>query len=227
MSLGQQASGFFLLELKNPSLVGISKWEAYKTMTWWVLWVSIVISMYAGYLLIRGRTMVAVTRVKVLLWVIGPLGVVLSLIIAMLAFGAAIAINKQLLSPLLVTTISAGIWTAYLTKSRRVQSTYGGGSRVGNTALMTAAELGDIEAAKQLLARDRALIDAQDAAGGTALHYAVLNKQLEMTEYLLDAGANPFLTTKKGRTAMFLAGKINWSDGYSLLETRIAASPPD
>ena len=56
--------------------------------------------------------------------------------------------------------------------------------RSDRTSLMTAAAEGQVKQAEQLLANG-SLIDAQDNVGGTALHYAVLNKHLDMVSLLL------------------------------------------
>jgi len=70
-----------------------------------------------------------------------------------------------------------------------------------------AAERGDLQAVRTLV-RDGADVNAAQADGMTALHWAALNRDLEMTRVLLYAGAHPHATTRLGGyTAADLAAK--------------------
>ena len=70
-----------------------------------------------------------------------------------------------LLLPMLVSTL-----VIKLADTKSIKSTK------GKTELILAVESSDFEKVKQLVAKDPGLLDAQDYAGGTALHYAILAK---------------------------------------------------
>jgi ankyrin repeat protein len=72
----------------------------------------------------------------------------------------------------------------------------------GWTPLMYAALYGNIESCKLLLDR-RAIVDARNDAGGTALMYAV--GDVAKTKLLLEQGADPNLRSGEGRTALMIA----------------------
>lgn len=71
----------------------------------------------------------------------------------------------------------------------------------GDTPLIVAARVGFLGAAEQLLAR-KALIDAENKRGETALIAAVQAKQVPMVKLLLEHGADPDKTDNfQGRSA--------------------------
>ncbi len=74
---------------------------------------------------------------------------------------------------------------------------------------------GDKDAVRQLL-RDGADVNASQADGATALHWAAYHRDAELAEALLDAGANPAAANRNGSTPMWLAA--NQGDA-ALLET--------
>ena len=120
----------------------------------------------------------------------------------------------SLLLPILVSAL-----VIKLSETKSMQSTK------GKTVLILAVESSDIEKVKQIVANDPELLDAQDDTGGTALHYAILCKNKEITIYLLDSGASLSIATKKGRDALYIAEKVEWDVGCSILKSRM--SPPD
>ena len=65
----------------------------------------------------------------------------------------------------------------------------------GNTPLIAATQIGFVEAADMLLKR-RALVDATNGQGETALILAVQQRDLAMVRLLLAAGANPARTDR-------------------------------
>ena len=67
-----------------------------------------------------------------------------------------------------------------------------------------AAMQGDKSALRTLL-QQKADVNAPQADGTTALHWAVRANDLEMTEMLLRAGAHPSAANQSGATPMLLA----------------------
>lgn len=71
-------------------------------------------------------------------------------------------------------------------------------------ALVDAAEAGDLKAVRAQL-REKVDVDAAQPDGMTALHWAVQRNDLEMTNLLLDAGANHAATNRTGAKPLYLA----------------------
>jgi hypothetical protein len=76
----------------------------------------------------------------------------------------------------------------------------GARARQAATPLHTAADRGDVEALKTLLAAPGARVDAPDATGRSALLHAVLAQQAGAVRVLLAAGADPARADSSGLT---------------------------
>ena len=87
----------------------------------------------------------------------------------------------------------------------------------GFTELMRAAADGKFAGTTDLLGLGYTP-NEQDANGGTALHYAVLNRHPDVVSLLLEAGADTSLKSNSGKTALDIARSINWDEGIRLLE---------
>jgi len=112
-------------ESQYPNLTTVDAWSTFKSATWWAFLVVCCLSFYAGFGLAKGREMSVVKRAKVLLWVIGPAALlVMGLFIPLAVFGR-IEFDPQLFWSLIASAIVAAVWTAYLSKSKRVRATYG------------------------------------------------------------------------------------------------------
>lgn len=85
--------------------------------------------------------------------------------------------------------------------------------------LITAAANGDAGTLHDLIAGNSD-VNAVDAIGATALMYAARNNQIECMKVLLDAGADPFLKTKKGYTALWFAENNAHVDAASMLRLK-------
>ncbi|OIQ66505.1 hypothetical protein GALL_519220 [mine drainage metagenome] len=82
------------------------------------------LSFYAGLGLAKGRDISVVKRAKIILWVIGPVAsIVMGLFIPLAVFGK-IESDPQFFGAFIASVIVSAIWTAYLSKSRRVKATY-------------------------------------------------------------------------------------------------------
>jgi hypothetical protein len=111
-------------ESQYPNLLTVPAWGTFKSATWWSFLVVSCLSFYAGLGLARGRDISVVKRAKILLWVIGPLAsIVMGLFIPLVVFGK-IESDPQWFGALIASVITSAIWTAYLSKSRRVKATY-------------------------------------------------------------------------------------------------------
>ena len=73
-------------------------------------------------------------------------------------------------------------------------------ARQPSATLQSAADRGDVEALKALLAEPAARVDAPDAAGRTALLHAVLAQQAAAVRLLMAAGADPGRADQAGLT---------------------------
>lgn len=111
-------------ESQYPDLLTIPAWSTFKSTTWWSFLVVCCLSFYAGLGLAKGRDISVVKRAQLLLWIIGPVAsIVMGLIIPLMVFGQ-IEFDPEFLGTLVTSIIVSAIWTAYLSKSRRVKATY-------------------------------------------------------------------------------------------------------
>lgn len=125
--LGAGRIGVDILDVEHqyPQLVSLDQWKTYKSATWWTFLGFAAISFYGGLGLARGKDWSVVTRAKAILWITGPvLSIVMDVWIPILILGEGVAGNPQFIGAFLMSAIAAGIWTAYLSKSKRVQTTY-------------------------------------------------------------------------------------------------------
>ncbi|MDI6911825.1 ankyrin repeat domain-containing protein [Nocardioides sp.] len=124
-----------------------------------------------------------------------------------------------------ITSISAGITSAYATAGRRTSPAFGSAAAPEvyslpgeRTLLMHWSAVGDEDQVVELL-RDGTDINAVDVDGDTALYYAVSNGNLEIAEVLLEHGADPDLAGANGTCVRFAADK-GWVDLLKLLLQR-------
>lgn len=125
MGAGRINADFLSLEGQHPKLKSVAEWTTYKAATWWTFLLVCCLSFYAGLGLVRDRNMSAVKRAKITLWIIGPIAsLLLGILLPILIFGKFDP-DPQFIGGMCASIIAAGIWTAYLSKSKRVKATYG------------------------------------------------------------------------------------------------------
>jgi hypothetical protein len=95
-------------------------------------------------------------------------------------------------------------------------------TRDGASLLHLAAKTGVVEAVNLILSLPKIQVDAKDAAGMTALHYACLlsrsqTRAVEILELMVDSGATIDARDAIGRTPLMLACAVgNWATAYYL-----------
>ena len=125
---GSRLSGAFTdAEFKTPQLATFGPWLSYKTEVWVIFGITALISFCTGILLFRFKpssVRVAITS----LWIVGPGGAIAYIVAANSVFRSDIAsaMSQAMLPSVIVACIAAAIWTAYLTRSKRVKNTYFG-----------------------------------------------------------------------------------------------------
>lgn len=125
MGAGRINADFMSVEDQYPNLKSVAEWSTYKSATWWTFLFVCCLSFYAGLGLIKDRSMLVVKRAKIILWVIGPLAsLILGVFLPVLIFGKSEP-DPQFVGSMIASIIAAAIWTAYLSKSKRVKATYG------------------------------------------------------------------------------------------------------
>lgn len=112
-------------EHQYPTLESLPQWEAFKAAMWCAEAAIAVLSVYAGWGLLRETRWSAVRRAMLVLWLTGPVGVmVMGFIVPLLTLGESSAREPLFVSSLFASVLGAGVWTAYLATSRRVRNTY-------------------------------------------------------------------------------------------------------
>lgn len=111
-------------ESQYPNLSSLDSWRVFKSATWWSFLIVTCLSIYAGFGLAKGRNNSVVKRAKVMIWIIGPAASIVMGIFLPLAIFGEVESDPQLFGMLIGSVIVAAIWTAYLSKSRRVKATY-------------------------------------------------------------------------------------------------------
>jgi hypothetical protein len=121
---------FAYAERQYPQLAQAQIWESFKNATWLCFAFFSGLSIYAGWGLYKGKDMSVVRRAKTLLWIIGPgASVVMGGLMPVFFFGK-VEIDPSFAGSLIASVIVTGIWTLYLTKSKRVLAGYAGGPEV-------------------------------------------------------------------------------------------------
>lgn len=132
-------SAMYFVEAQFPALKTMGEWGSYKTVMWLAFLVFAALSVYGGWGLLRGKDWSAVGRAKTVLWLVGPGGsLVLGVLIPKMTLSES-NIDGGFVGGFIASVLSAAIWTAYLSKSKRVRNTYGGKNALAGTSTKNAA----------------------------------------------------------------------------------------
>lgn len=116
---------FLGAESRYPVLQALPMWEDFKAAMWCAEAVIAALSLWAGWGLMRGAHWAVVRRAVLVVWVTGPVGtLVMGYAIPLLTLGESSARQPLFIGSLFASLLGAGVWTAYLLKSRRVRNTY-------------------------------------------------------------------------------------------------------
>ncbi|MCL4844907.1 MAG: DUF2569 family protein [Acidobacteria bacterium] len=125
LGAGRINADFMAAESQFPNLKTVDAWATLKQATWLVYLPISCLSVYAGYGLLKRRNRSVVRRAQLALWVIGPLAtVVIGLVLPRAIVGDADA-GPEFIGGLIASALVASVWTAYLSRSKRVNATYG------------------------------------------------------------------------------------------------------
>lgn len=92
-----------------------------------------------------------------------------------------------------------------------------------NTWTVDAISRGDIEAIRQRVAEDATYLSERDFQGDTPLETAVAAGNLEVVEFLLDAGADPNADVDDGCTSLLTAVSNNHADSLEIMRRLLSA----
>lgn len=119
------ASEFGTAEHVNPALLQMPPYVQYKWFSWGLILVCCVVSIGAGYRLWKTHVWKSVREAIFSLWIIGPLSTVVLVAYLYVNFGSLIEKSMMdILGSLFRSIFFAGLWTAYLLRSKRVRNTY-------------------------------------------------------------------------------------------------------
>lgn len=125
MGAGRINADFLSAESQYPILKTGADWGTLKSATWWTFLLVCCLSFYAGLGLMKSRNILVVKQAKIILWVTGPVAsIVLGIFIPFLVFGKS-ELDPEFVGGMIASIILTAIWTAYLSKSKRVMATYG------------------------------------------------------------------------------------------------------
>ncbi|HRK36785.1 MAG TPA: DUF2569 family protein [Burkholderiaceae bacterium] len=228
LGAGRINADFMMAERQYPNLGSLAEWITFKRTTWWAFAVVAAISMYGGWDLVSSRDWSVVNRAKVILWLTGPIAsIVLAIVIPLAVFGKTEASDPQFIGAFIASVIAASIWTAYLSKSKRVRNTYRYKTVVnetapdGTTPLMMAAMLGEVTKINELVAAG-ADINATDERGWTALMFAASRNESDAAQALLKFDANIAHVNKDNKTASDIAGDRGNEEIVEIIRLHIA-----
>lgn len=132
---------FGYAEYKNHNLRTSAAWGNYKTIALCIYFLIACVSFYGGLGLAKVRSVSAVHRAIIVLWVVGPVAYLfMGIFVPLFAFGT-IQSKETLTNALVGSVFYSSVWTWYLYRSKRVRATYGNSREV--------AELSNVKAERR------------------------------------------------------------------------------
>jgi hypothetical protein len=141
LSLGRTTQLLTETPKQYPALASNPHWGTFRTITWTVTWIGVVLSFGAGYRLKTDHAPEAVSFAKTMFWIMGPGLSVVGAVQPTLILGTPLtdAALVRLIGIVAQQTIVAGTWVLYLSCSKRVRNTYHlGSSSVAHNRNVTA-----------------------------------------------------------------------------------------
>ena len=121
---GRINADFIAAEDQFPNLKTVDSWAALKRATWLTFLPISCLSVYAGYGLLKRREWSVVRRAQVTVWVIGPIASLLIGLLLPIAIVGDVGAGPEFIGSFIASALTASLWTAYLSKSKRVKVTY-------------------------------------------------------------------------------------------------------
>ena len=126
LGAGRIGADVMTAEDQYPALKSLPQWANFKAVTWLTFFVIAALSVSGGLGLAVGKDWSVVKRAKIILWLVGPVGaLVMGVIVPLATLGESNGGHAQFVGGLIASIVAAGIWTVYLSKSKRVRNTYG------------------------------------------------------------------------------------------------------
>lgn len=109
-----------------PEISITAEWRSYKSLIWFIVLVTSLISITAGLLLVFKRESTSVSFAIFALWIKGPASIVFGILTLQVIYGSRVGnlVSEEVIGQLIASIIGAMIWTVYLEKSVRVKNTY-------------------------------------------------------------------------------------------------------
>ena len=124
-NIGMLAAELRRVEQETPYLLEIPVFIHYKWFSWALVLACSAIGIAAGYTLWKKHVWKSVRLAMIAIWVMGPLATVLVALYIYMSFGSMAAeAGGEIIGSLIRSLLFAGIWTAYLLRSKRVRNTY-------------------------------------------------------------------------------------------------------
>lgn len=133
-NIASMAAELRMIEMQFPVLQESAEWVSFNRAEWIAILMSSAISIYGGFGLLKKRTPDAVATAKMVLWLNYPISVVIVGIAIPATTMSVAAVDKGVVFLLFASLVAASVWTAYLSRSKRVRNTYGLNSVIAPSA---------------------------------------------------------------------------------------------
>lgn len=124
VALSRLVASINYAEVAYPILASLPEWRTYTVSMWAVQTAAVLLSIHAGWRLLKENTVAAVRTARYTLWLIGPLSSALGGLFLPWAIFGRPDLSAETLGALAGSALGAALWHAYLSRSRRVANTY-------------------------------------------------------------------------------------------------------